>query len=414
MKLKRALSILLALVFVLTLLPAVSAPVKADVSGTCGTNLTWTLSDSGVLTISGSGNMIDFTTSTQDAWRYKRHAITRVVISSGVTSIGANAFYNCYSLTGVTISSSVKTIGEQAFGECTKLTGITIPYGVLEIGSKAFLNTPLVSLAIPDTVTSIGDEAFLGCKQLKQVNIGNGVVNIGTSAFDSNEELSYLRLGSGLRNIGYRAFAYCPISVLVLPSGLTYIDGRAFLDCPLDVVVIPNSIEVIRDYAFSSSGEYYYCGAESEWSQVALDTNSFDRLNIHYNSHGGFFSNNLGWGLGQDGLLSIGGNGAITGFSSPSAYPWYSYQTGITSVWIGDGITEIPIGLFRECSNLISISVDWGNERYSSENDVLFKADGADGNTLIAFPSGKVGEYYVPENVTSIEDYAFVSCSSLD
>ena len=55
---KRALSILLALLLLLT--PLLALPVSAAElvdSGTCGKNLTWTLDDEGTLTISGTGEM---------------------------------------------------------------------------------------------------------------------------------------------------------------------------------------------------------------------------------------------------------------------------------------------------------------------------------------------------------------------
>ena len=56
---KRTLSLMLALLMIISVLP-VSAAADAPKSGTCGENLTWTLSDDGVLTISGSGAMTDF------------------------------------------------------------------------------------------------------------------------------------------------------------------------------------------------------------------------------------------------------------------------------------------------------------------------------------------------------------------
>ena len=68
----------------------------ADVveSGTCGTNLTWSLDDEGVLTISGEGKMANYTEDSTAPWYSKRTQIKNVVIEDGVTSIGKYAFYN--------------------------------------------------------------------------------------------------------------------------------------------------------------------------------------------------------------------------------------------------------------------------------------------------------------------------------
>ena len=59
-------------------------------------------------------------------------------IPSGVTSIGAAAFYDCSSLTEITIPPSVTSIGACAFWGCSGLTGITIPSSVTSIGGWAF------------------------------------------------------------------------------------------------------------------------------------------------------------------------------------------------------------------------------------------------------------------------------------
>lgn len=67
------------------LLPA-GIVASAD-EGTCGENLTWTLDDDGLLTISGTGDMSDY--MFRGPWNYAPKA---VVIEEGVTSIGKNAF----------------------------------------------------------------------------------------------------------------------------------------------------------------------------------------------------------------------------------------------------------------------------------------------------------------------------------
>ena len=87
---------------------------KAESSGTCGANLTWHLTDDGVLTITGEGEMTDYSISNQSPWYYSQN-VKRIIIDDGVTTIGDLAFYVCSSLTSVTIPNSVTTIGESAF-----------------------------------------------------------------------------------------------------------------------------------------------------------------------------------------------------------------------------------------------------------------------------------------------------------
>ena len=142
---KKILAVLLAAVMVMALLPTafaasgstVGTKEPAPTSGTCGDNLTWTLVD-GVLTISGTGAMDDYTVEERSPWYSGRSEITSVVIENGVTSIGARAFPGCDSLTGVTIPNSVTTIGAMAFIECSSLTSVTIPDSVANIEFYAF------------------------------------------------------------------------------------------------------------------------------------------------------------------------------------------------------------------------------------------------------------------------------------
>lgn len=90
--------------------------------------------------------------------------VTDVTISSGVTSIGACAFYNCGALTNVTIPDSVIEIGYSVFERCESLTNINIPSGVKSIGGSAFsFCVGLTSVIIPQSVTSIGRSAFNYC-----------------------------------------------------------------------------------------------------------------------------------------------------------------------------------------------------------------------------------------------------------
>ena len=95
---KKIISMLLAVVMVLQMIPGLTLPVSAaDVvdSGACG-ETNYILTDDKVLTISGNGAIGD--KSFQGCSDF-----TEVIIEEGVTTIGASAFQDCESL--VTSSS---------------------------------------------------------------------------------------------------------------------------------------------------------------------------------------------------------------------------------------------------------------------------------------------------------------------
>lgn len=86
-----------------------------------------------------------------------------------VTSIGYEAFTDCYNLTSVTIPYGVTSIGESAFDgfNSMKLTSVIIPDSVTSIGRKAFYNCTRLDITIPDSVTEIAEGAFWWVKHIE-------------------------------------------------------------------------------------------------------------------------------------------------------------------------------------------------------------------------------------------------------
>ena len=125
-------------ILLIALLMGLSA--NAEESGSCGPNLIWTLTGKGVLTISGKGEMDDYSYPKRAPWgKYDIiRIIKRIIIGDGITTIGGNAFSYCRALTSVTIPNSVTKIGSSAFTYCSALTSVTIPNSVTEIGGRAF------------------------------------------------------------------------------------------------------------------------------------------------------------------------------------------------------------------------------------------------------------------------------------
>ena len=120
-------------------------------SGTCGDSVTWSYNlDTGRLTISGTGNMVNYSTF-EAPWVYYGDTIIAADISSGVTSIGSYAFVKCTGLIGITVPDSVSSIGRYAFCECYRLTGIAaravvIPRNVTSIAADAFANSQVTTI----------------------------------------------------------------------------------------------------------------------------------------------------------------------------------------------------------------------------------------------------------------------------
>ncbi len=84
----------------------------------------------------------------------------------------------------------------------------------------------------------------------------------------------------------------------------------------------------------------------------------------------------------------------------------------ITSITVPESIERIELGAFTGCFNLKRFDVDSSNPNYSSdENGVLFSKDK---KTLISYPTASaLSAYTVPDSVTEIEPFAFLSCKNI-
>jgi hypothetical protein len=87
-----------------------------------------------------------------------------------------------------------------------------------------------------------------------------------------------------------------------------------------------------------------------------------------------------------------------------------SWCSSLTNVTLGSGVTSIGEPAFNNCTNLRGINVETNNPVYSSVSGVLFDENQT---TLIEYPGGKFGSYSIPNSVTSIGAFAFISCTSL-
>ena len=209
--------------------------------GNCGTSghveeVQWSLTSDGVLTISGSGDMKNFSTN-NIPWKDYRsdsdtYTITRIVIEDGVTAIGNYAFRGCSSATSVSIPDGLTTIGSSAFYSC-KMESVDIPVGVTTIGTSAFQKcSKLETVTIPGSVTSFGGSVFKECTGLTSVDILDGVTSISSSAFYGCTSLESVPIPASVTSISSSAFYGCTgLKSVDIPASVTKIESKAFYGC---------------------------------------------------------------------------------------------------------------------------------------------------------------------------------------
>lgn len=375
---KRAMSLLLALVMMLALLPAqtwatdtVDEPGEAEeqtmpaepqkealkaekaaeapqvqaeavTSGTCGaegdgSNLTWKLSG-GVLTISGTGAMKNWKNYYDPSPWEKNDQITHVVIESGVTSIGNNAFWCCFYLTDISMPDTVTRIGDGAIYACLNLTSLDISC-VKTFDAGALCNSGLTEVAIPSGITELPGNLLSSCKKLTKVTLPEGITKIGVTVFASCESLTSIKIPSTVASIGSYAFDQSAIQNISIPDGVTEIGEMAFGQCPnLTELVIPDSVVKIGRNIVEGSSKL---------------------RSIHL-------------GKGVENIF-----------------------------WVNSIAGANEFRTFQDCESLTYITVDPDNQYYTAEDNVLFNKDKTE---VYRSAPGKTGSYTLPNSVKTMEN----------
>ena len=393
---KRLLSILLAAMMVLTMLPLglVETAWAADVvdSGSCGWDMRWRLSDDGTLTISGTGEMNDYDDETENyaPWHdiSTSSRIKSVIIEDGVTSIGRYAFSYCGALTSVTIPSSVTSIGNRAFRSCIKLKDIWYGgYGIDWLDMVESSDTEIDNDVNIHYKDDLYGEGSCG-KNVNWVMTSDGILTIsGTGAmtdyypwennnapwYSASWQVKQVIIRNGVTSIGARAFLRCTdVTSVTIPNSVTSIGIDAFNACTsLASVTIPNSVTRVESGAFDGCTSLTSVTIPDGVTEISMDL---------------FF--------GCTGLKSVTIPSSVTSIEN------YAFRgcTNLTSMTIPDSVTSIGWNAFMDCVSLTDIKLP--TVLKIIEDDTFSKCASL---TSITIPSG----------VTSIGENAFYFCYNL-
>ncbi len=351
---------------------------NVSVSGECGDNLSWEYTfSSGKLTIFGDGAMPDYETNNRPWEKYKNH-IKEIVVSDGVTTIGANAFYKCIQVTSVTLADGLTTIGKSAFYDCRSITSISLPDSVTSLGASAFaLCYSLTDIKISNNVTIIPERFLASCKALTEVTIPENVVEIGSYAFAYCELLTKILVDEN--NLYYSNDEYGVLfdkdktTIIQYPRGRTdneysIPDGVTIIeDCDLSYceslksIRIPASVTTIDKYAFTDYTKIlYYDGTEEQWKQLLANNSDAEDLiyfTVHCSDNSIYPSGKCGEKLiwtfdNATGTLTVSGEGYMDNYEFSDCYgtgtaPWDVFSwLYIKHVVINDGVLSIGAAAF--------------------------------------------------------------------
>ena len=364
-----------------------ATPAQAEeFSGTCGENLTWNFDQStGTLTISGEGAMEDYPFSALEEymvpWYVHRDKINAVVMKTGITHIGSNAFLFNHALVSVVVPDTVTSIGQGAFYECTALEKIVLPDSVTEVDYSVFaFCTSLTDVRLSEGLKLISCRMFEGCKALVKINLPESVTSIEACAFMDCEGLMNIRI----------------------PGNVSSISNHVFEDCNrlLNVVFMGSAPEIASGAFYHSYPTVYYSAEDPTWTQAVIDKVDRklewiavdDPAGVKLPEAGDVLEGKCGpdakWRL-EKGTLSIAGTGAV------DTIKWFGYRNEITTVIVSNGITNF--GSIAH-SNVEKITLP---DTLTTINESAFR------------DCKKLEQITIPTNVTKIGANAFWGCIRL-
>lgn len=402
----------------------VSLGVSAQ-RGSCGTGVSWALAD-GTLTISGEGNMTDFTdprygSSNLPSWDIYKDNIVKVVIEGGVKHVGSYAFYDYSNLQAVTFAEGVKSIGSSAFYGCEGIKELLFPSSMKIISGQHNTNEdaePQVStFGMGGTGTAyMSSEAFRGCAGLTSVTIPRGVIGVGSGTFKNCRNLKsvywdvadYPSYGfstaneNGFRDYGTQGsspFSGCRLKEVVfgsevdsIPGGLLY--GQSELS------------------AIKFSGKTEYVGKDA-----FKETVWFDNL-----PNGLVYIDKAAYAF--KGLMSTPTAISITEGTKSITEGLFANQTYLTKVTVPSTLTYMGYEVFEGCRSLGE--VEWNAEdcKFGQTYGAPFSATAlytiTFGEKVRKIPDGLcsgcryITEVKMPASVVEVGESAFSDCSGLE
>ena len=460
---KKLISVLLSIVLLCALLPQLAPQASAAaMSGTCGENLRWSFDETtGVLTITGSGAMDDYSYETKIPWISLRYRITGIRLPEGLTNIGEMAFSNCARFTELTIPGSVTRIGKHAFTSAQALTKLTLPDGLREIGEYAFFDcVSLKDVTIPDGVESIEAAAFSQCGSLEQILLPASLTRLDNAVFSYCAKLREIRVDpanpafcseDGVLFSKDKAeliqYPCAKAGAYRVPEQATFLQDAAFAECSgLTEITIPEGSPI----ADAPDLQYWFDSCS------ALERIRIPQSSTRYESVDGVLYNEdkteiLLYPRGRAGAYQIPKGVTHVGDNA------FSECDGLTDVTIPEGVTGVGVGAFYGCEKLKTVSfpesltyidnwsfmgcesleevslqakVGWigeaafsgcgsvkaykvhpDNPHLCSEDGVLFLKDKSQ---LLHYPGARAGSYKIPDSVIVINYSAFTGCSGLE
>lgn len=321
-------------------------------------------------------------------------------VREGTICIADGAFeYETYSGSEVIINmpSSVIGISDGAFSGLGKkainvsdenkryisIDGVLFDYGKMRLIRYPDCKIGSVYI-VPDGVKEISTSAFEGCKSLDSIIISDSVKTIGERAFYNSHDNRY-NSDYGVKEI------------IVSDKNESFLseNGVLFNKAKTELIfypsrkkeeayIIPDSVNKICENSFE--GNIYLCSINISEGVQLIENHAF-------------------WGCINLGNIIVGSN--VSRISNQA----FGDCKSLKEIKLPSKLQYISSDCFSCCDSLCNIRVEEANTVYTSLDGVLYNKSV---NELLIYPTGRKGEYYIPNGVEKIGDAAFWMCDLLD
>ena len=398
-------------------------PPVVPTDNSCGKNLTWAWSEPGILTISGTGNMTNFSGVDAVPWRDYRSSIFEVVVENGVTSLGAYALSGCENLTRVQLSSGLRYVGEFAFFDCSSLCTVLLPASAATICPGAFSGcTALEEITIPSGVSVIYSQTFLNCKSLAKVDFPASVsdLRVDGCAFQGCDSLQHITLPDGTSSLKNNAFYQCTgLTEINLPDSVNAVGKYAFAQCSsLKRASFGTGITAVSKSVFENCADLEqveFRGAVTEIGSQAF-CNCTSLTGVRGLSKVQTVGESAFWGCS-----SLTGMDALSQARTIGSSA-FSGCTSLSSVALGTQVTSIGSSAFFRCSKLSRLDGSLENVINLGEHAFRDCSSLRGPLKLGAVPEICYAAFYhcssltgveLADSVTAIDEFAFAQCGKL-
>ena len=244
----------------------------------------------------------------------------------------------------------VYRLDDNALYGCDEMTKLTIPDCVQQTGGSAFRNCSTLRVVhLPENLEYVAENAFRACSSLKEIRMPPNVCKIEAHAFDGCSSLTNIVLNGGIRRIGEQAFCGCNgLRAIDIPISVTNIEEKILLGCSnLESLTIP--------FVGSERGNHDVNTSLFGWLFAASQANGANCICVKQ-----WFAS------GKSRTSYIPASLHSVTITDETLIPQGAFQncSNLTSVVIGNSVTNITQGTFSGCGSLESITLPFvGSQR---------------------------------------------------